>query len=326
MSETPPLLSVVIPVWNEFESLRMLYTEIREVLDAELDRPWEVVFVDDGSKDGSWKIIAELAAADARVVGLRFRRNFGKAAGLQAGFEAARGEFLMTLDADLQDDPREIPRFLKKMEEGFDVISGYKQQRHDPWHKVYPSRIFNWMVSTLTRVKLHDHNCGVKCYRREAVQDIRLYGELHRFVPVLAAARGFVVGELVVNHRPRKFGHSKFGFERFVKGFLDLMTVAFLTGYGQRPQHLLGTCGLGFFAAGVLGMTYLTLYWMVAQLNPAWNLTPLHDRPLVIYSAAALLFGGQLMSVGLIAEMITSLSMRDIRTYSIRERTPPKAN
>lgn len=325
MTAAAPYVSVVIPLFNEVESLRLLYQEIKAALDEELGegRTWEVVFVDDGSKDGSWEVVADLAKADARVRGIRFRRNFGKAAGLQAGFNAARGAFLMTLDADLQDDPREIVRFLKEMEKGYDVVSGYKQRRHDPWHKVYPSRVFNWMVSTLTGVKLHDHNCGVKCYRREVVQEVRLYGELHRFVPVLAAARGFRVGELVVNHRARKFGHSKYGVIRIVKGFLDLFTVAFLTGYGQRPQHILGTAGLAFFGLGALGLVYLSIYWVVSQIMPGWNLTPLHDRPLVIYSVAALLFGGQLMSVGLIAEMITWFTMRDEQTFSIKEQTPP---
>ena len=159
----------------------------------------------------------------------------------------------MTLDADLQDDPREIPRFLAEMEKNLDVVSGWKKVRHDPWHKVLPSRVFNWMVSALTGVKLHDHNCGMKCYRREVFDEVRLYGELHRFVPVLAAARGFRVGEIVIEHRPRKFGRSKYGVTRFVKGFLDLLTVKFLTGFGQRPQHLLGTVGLASFCVGRVG-------------------------------------------------------------------------
>ena len=185
--------------------------------------------------------IEQLAAADPRVRGIRFRRNFGKAAALSAGFDAARGELVVTLDADLQDDPREIPRFLAEIDKGLDCVSGWKQVRHDPWHKVGPSRVFNWLVGVLTGVKLHDHNCGFKCYRREIFDEVRLYGELHRFVPVLAAARGWKVGEIVVNHRARKFGRSKYGVTRIVKGFLDLLTVYFLTGFEQRPQHLLGT-------------------------------------------------------------------------------------
>ena len=208
------MLSIVIPVYNEAESLEALHREIREVAAAngyELD----VIFVDDGSKDDSWWIIRRLAAADPQVRGIRFRRNFGKAAALSAGFALVRGEMVMTLDADLQDDPHEIPRFLAAMENNLDVVSGWKQVRHDPWHKVLPSRVFNGMVSGLTGVKLHDHNCGMKCYRREVLGEVRLYGELHRFVPVLAAGRGYRVGEIVINHRARKFGQSKYGLQPF---------------------------------------------------------------------------------------------------------------
>lgn len=318
------MLSIVIPVYNEVESLPVLYRELVAVLEP-LGQPWEIIFIDDGSRDGSWDEVARLAALEPRVHGIRFRRNFGKAAALRAGFETVQGDLVMTLDADLQDDPAEIPGFLTVLEPDFDVVSGYKQRRLDPWHKVYPSRIFNWMVSSLTGVKLHDHNCGMKCYRREVLGEVRLYGELHRFIPVLAAARGFRVGERIVNHRPRKFGYSKYGFQRFVKGFLDLLTVAFLTGYGQRPQHLLGTCGLLSFGVGVLGLVYLAIYWIVSQLVPAWHLLPLHQRPMVIYSVAALLLGTQLMSIGLIAEMITAMQMRDADTFSIKERTPSRS-
>src|SRR5205807_6905051 len=177
-----------------------------------------------------------------------------KAAALSAGFEAARGDCVVTLDADLQDDPRAIPRLLAEIDKGLDCVSGWKQVRHDPWHKVLPSRVFNWLVGVLTGVKLHDHNCGMKCYRREVLAEVRLYGERHRFVPVLAAARGFRVGEIAINHRPRKFGRSKYGVRRFAKGFLDLLTVSFLTGYGQRPQHVLGGAGLVCFFAGMVGL------------------------------------------------------------------------
>ncbi len=177
----------------------------------------------------------------------------------------------MTLDADLQDDPHEIPRFLAEMEQGHDVLSGWKKVRHDPWHKVLPSRAFNRLVSGLTGVHLHDHNCGMKCYRREVFNEVRLYGELHRFVPVLAAARGYRVGELVIRHRPRKFGHSKYGFMRIVKGFLDLLTVKFLTGFGQRPQHILGTVGLGSFVLGALGLLGLAVWWAVSRSCRDWN-------------------------------------------------------
>jgi len=265
-------------------------------------------------------VIKRLAAADGRVRGLRFRRNFGKAAALSAGFAASGGELVMTLDADLQDDPHEIPRFLAEMQRDLDVVSGWKKVRHDPWHKVGPSRVFNWMVSRLTGVELHDHNCGMKCYRREIFDEVRLYGELHRFVPVLAAARGYRVGELVIHHRPRKFGSSKYGFARFVKGFLDLLTVKFLTGFGQRPQHVLGTIGLGSFLLGGLALTYLAVYWVVAQLAPDLGLMPLHERPLLIYSVGLLLLGGQLMSVGFLAELNVAYHDPDLKAYSIAER------
>src|SRR5262249_19918593 len=235
-----------------------LYAEISEV--AEANHLWlEVVFVDDGSTDGSWQVIADLAAKHRRVRGVRFRRNFGKAAALAAGFQTATGGTVLTLAADLQDYPHEIPRFLAALKGGLDVVSGWKKVRLDPWHKVWPSRVFNWLVGRVTGVKLHDHNCGMKAYRAEVFREVKLYGELHRFIPVLADARGFKVGELVINHRPRKFGRSKYGFRRFAKGFLDLITVKFLTGFGNRPQHLLGNFGLIPVAAGLFGLFLLAI-------------------------------------------------------------------
>lgn len=313
------MLSIVIPVFNEVDSLEALHAELVEVARAEGYR-LDVVFVDDGSTDGSWDIVARLAQNHPEVRGIRFRRNFGKAAALSAGFAAARGELVMTLDADLQDDPREIPRFLDRMKENLDVVSGYKKVRHDPWHKVVSSRVFNWLVSRLTGVVLHDHNCGMKCYRREIFDEVRLYGELHRFVPVLAAARGFRVGELVINHRPRRHGRSKYGATRIVKGFLDLLTVKFLTGFGQRPQHVLGTIGLASFLLGVLGLTVLAAAWMVTRVVPDLEPLHLHQRPAMIYSIGLLLFGGQLMSIGFLGELILAYHQRDITPYSIAER------
>lgn len=318
------MLSVVIPVLNEVESLPTLHAEL-DAVSREHGYVLDIVFVDDGSTDGSWQAIEQLAARDPRVRGIRFRRNFGKAAALSAGFGAVRGETVMTLDADLQDDPREIPRFLAELDQQLDVVSGWKQVRHDPWHKVGPSRIFNWLVSWMTDVPLHDHNCGMKCYRREVLGEVRLYGELHRFVPVLAASRGFRVGEIAIQHRARKFGHSKYGFRRFVKGFLDLLTVKFLTGFGQRPQHLLGTIGLFFFVLGGLGLGLLGLYWIVAQLDPEGGWQPLHQRPAVIYSLGSLLLGGQLMSIGFLAELITAYHGRESDTYSVVSTTEHQA-
>lgn len=320
------MISVVIPVYNECESLVALYAEIvAAARTARLDL--EVLFVDDGSRDGSWAVIVELARQHAEVRGLRFRRNFGKAAALSAGFRAARGEIILTLDADLQDDPAEIPRFLDRLDEGkagerLDVVSGWKRVRLDPWHKVWPSRVFNFMVSWLTGVRLHDHNCGMKCYRAEIFREVRLYGELHRFIPVLAAARGFRIGEIEINHRPRRFGHSKYGVRRFVKGFLDLLTVKFLTGFGQRPQHLLGSLGLVSFLLGNLGLLYLGITWIIRLWHPDAFL-PLHERPLLIYALAALLLGAQMMTIGFLAELVTAYMGRDEDSYSIADKTPP---
>jgi dolichol-phosphate mannosyltransferase len=313
------MLSVVIPVRDEAESLAVLYEELRAVGEAQ-NYVLEIIFVDDGSNDASWDTIKQLAANDARVRAIRFRRNFGKSAALNAGFRAARGETIVTMDADLQDDPREIPRLLAKMDEGFDVVSGWKKVRHDPWHKVWPSRVFNWLVRRLTGVALHDHNCGLKSYRREIFDEVRLYGELHRFVPVLASARGFRVDEIEVNHRDRRFGKSKYGTRRFTRGFLDLLTVKFLTGFGQRPQHFLGTVGLISFGIGLAGLVYFAIYWVLKELNPSWQWDPLYKRPAVLYYLGMLLFGGQLMSIGFLAELITAYHGRDADSYSIAEQ------
>lgn len=316
-----PLFTAVIPVFQEEESLTALYGEIVAMAEKH-QYAFEIVFVDDGSRDGSWKKIEELSRQDIRVQGIAFRRNFGKAAALSAGFASARGEYVITLDADLQDDPAEIPRFLEKMAEGFDCVSGWKQVRHDPWHKTAPSRVFNAMVGWMTGVKLHDHNCGFKCYRREIFDEVRIYGELHRFVPVLAAARGWKVGEIIVNHRARKFGQSKYGVTRIVKGFLDLLTVVFLTSFDHRPQHLLGTMGMASFLFGGCGILYLTEEWIRTRLMGDHPLQ-LHNRPALLYSVAALLLGAQFFSIGFLAELFTSYYGRSSQTYSIKARTTP---
>jgi glycosyltransferase involved in cell wall biosynthesis len=313
------MLSIIIPVYNEAQSLRVLHAEI-DATCAARQMEAEIVFVDDGSSDGSWNVVQELAARDARVKGIRFRRNFGKAAALSAGMRAAGGELFCMMDADLQDDPQEIPAFLEKLAAGCDVVNGWKRRRHDPWHKVFASRVFNWLVSWLTCLSLHDHNCGLKCFRREVAGEIRLYGELHRFIPVLAHARGFKVVELEVNHRPRQFGHSKYGVRRFLRGFLDLLTVKFLTGFGQRPQHILGAMGLLFFGLGGCGLVYLAAVWLLTHLPPHWNLDPIGPRPLLAYSVASLLLGGQLLSLGFLAELIVAYTGHDPDNYSIAER------
>jgi dolichol-phosphate mannosyltransferase len=315
------MLSVVIPTLNEEANLETLHRELSEVARSN-QYELQIIFVDDGSTDGSWQKIEQLAQQDERVLGIRFRRNFGKAAALSAGFDAATGAILITLDADLQDDPGEIPLLLAKLDQGFDVVSGWKQVRHDPWHKVWPSRLFNALVGKLTGVRLHDHNCGLKCYRRDVIHEVRLYGELHRFVPVLAAARGFRVGEVVVEHRPRQQGQSKYGWSRIPKGFLDLLTVQFITRYGQRPQHWLGTAGLLSLSVGLLGMTYLAIVWCLSRL-PGQIAVHLHQTAALYYSLVALLVGVQLLAIGFVAEMIASLVARNADHYSVQAHTAP---
>lgn len=312
------MLSIVIPVFNEHESLLELHRQIDAAcaaggIDAEL------LFVDDGSTDGSWQVIGEIARADERISGIRFRRNFGKAAALSAGLQAARGDLVLTMDADLQDDPSEIPNLLEKLDEGYDVVNGWKQRRLDPWHKTYPSKVFNWMVGRLTGLKLHDHNCGLKLFRSEVAEELRLYGELHRFVPVLAFARGFNVTELPVHHRPREHGQSKYGVRRFLRGFLDLLTIKFLTAFGQRPQHMLGAFGLLFFGIGGLGLAFLAAVWVLTNVFGA-GYGPIGGRPLLAYSVALVLLGGQAISLGLLAELIVANTGRESDTYSVAER------
>jgi glycosyltransferase involved in cell wall biosynthesis len=312
------MISVVVPVYNEEQSLAQLHAELDSVFAGGARGPVEFLFVDDGSRDGSWRILAALAERDPRVSAIRLRRNFGKAAALTAAFQAVRGDLVFTLDGDLQDDPAEIPRFLQELEQGFDVISGWKKTRHDPWHKVYPSLVFNWMVSRLTGCRLHDHNCGYKLYRRQVLEEVGIYGELHRFIPVLAHARGFRVGEVVVHHRARQFGASKYGFSRFFKGFLDLVTVRFLTRFGQRPLHALGAFGLALGALGGFGMLYLAVVW----LDPHHD--PIGHRPLLFYSIALLLLGVQLLTLGILGELVTAYNIRAQDTYSIAETIPPR--
>jgi glycosyltransferase involved in cell wall biosynthesis len=317
------MISVVIPVYNEEGSLVALHGELDAVFSSGALGPAEFLFIDDGSRDGSWGVIADLARRDPRVAAIRFRRNFGKASALTAGFQAARGDRVFTLDADLQDDPAEIPRFLDRLDRGFDVVSGWKKTRHDPWHKVYPSWVFNRMVSRLTGCVLHDHNCGFKVYRAEVLREVGIYGELHRFVPVLAHARGFRVGEMEVNHRPRRHGHSKYGFARFFKGFLDLLTVAFLTRFRQRPLHVFGGTGLGLLALGLLGMIYLAGVWLAGGWLPEYR--PIGNRPMLLYSIAFLVVGVQLFSLGVLAELLTAYSIRSTDMYSVAETIQPDA-
>ncbi len=319
------MLSIVIPVLNEEESLPLLYKEISEVA-QEHQYDIEIIFIDDGSTDSSWSEIEKLVQQDNRVGGIRFRRNFGKAAALQAGFCQAKGDIVLTMDADLQDNPHEIPNFLAKMDMGYDCVSGWKKIRHDPWHKVYPSRVFNWMVSHLTGVVLHDHNCGMKSYKREIFDEIVLYGEMHRFVPVLAGAKGYKVGEIVIEHRAREFGVSKYGFTRIFKGFMDLLTVKFVTTYGQRPLHLLGNFGLGVFSLGALGVLVMAMLWILtrccsacaAYLGGPFSVS--QHPALALFSAIFIIVGAQFLCAGFIAELITSFNQKPGVNYSIKTR------
>jgi glycosyltransferase involved in cell wall biosynthesis len=291
------VLSVVVPVYNEERSVELLYDEIEAALEPfELD--WEAVFVDDGSSDGSFAALTRLHARTSRVRVVRLRRNFGKAAALGAGFREAGGDVIVTLDADGQDDPAEIPRLLAKLEEGFDLVSGWKTRRRDPWRRRILSRIFNAVTGWVSGVRLHDMNCGLKAYRVEVVRGLALYGELHRFLPVLAHERGFRIAELPVNHRPREHGRSRYGLERYLRGFFDLITVTFMGRYRHRPLHLFGGLGLALGTAGVAVCTYLTVLWLAGNA--------IGHRPLLTLGVLLVVVGMQFLSLGLIGEMITT--------------------
>lgn len=241
-------ISFVIPAKDEGETIVLLYQRINDVVKG-IGVDYEFIFIDDGSTDNTWNDMQELAKLwPSRVRAIQMRTNVGKARALAVGFEKAQGDVVFTLDADLQDDPLEIPRFLDKLQEGYDVVSGYKKVRHDPWHKVLPSRVFNLMVSKLSGVKLHDHNCGFKCYRSEVIKKVKLYGELHRMVPCLASIEGFRSTEIVVKHHPRAFGQSKYGVKRFTRGFFDMVSVCFIKNYRERPMHLFGGVGVVLLA------------------------------------------------------------------------------
>lgn len=255
MSTIKNLLSFVVPVKDEEKTIRELFDRIAHEVTA-LERNFEIIFIDDGSTDSSWEVIQTLATENpGKIVAFRFRRNCGKADALATGFEAARGEIVFTLDADLQDDPKEIPRFIAKLDEGFDIVSGWKQTRHDPWHKVLPSRVFNRMLSRVNGVSLHDHNCGFKCYRAEVIKSVSLYGEMHRMIPSLGSIKGYRSSEIAVQHHPRLHGQSKYGVKRFLRGFMDMQTVYFLKNFRERPLHLFGGLALTAFVLAALFFT-----------------------------------------------------------------------
>jgi dolichol-phosphate mannosyltransferase len=291
------VISVVIPVHDEERSVALLYDELRSALEP-AGSEWEAIFVDDGSTDGTFAALTRLHSEMDNVRVVRLRRNFGKAAALVAGFDQARGETVVTIDGDLQDDPAEIPRLLAKLDEGFDLVSGWKTRRRDPLSRRIVSRVFNTVTSRFSGVRLHDMNCGLKAYRAEVVHGLRLYGELHRFIPVLAHYRGFRIAELPVNHRPREHGASRYGIERYLRGFLDLLTVSFIGRYRHRPLHLFGGLGLALATIGIGILVYLTVDKALGHA--------IGGRPLLTLGVLLVVVGLQFFSLGLISEMITS--------------------
>ena len=303
-------VSIVIPLLNEEESLGELYSIISEVADKN-NLSIEICFIDDGSTDKSLDVIKELHQNNKNIKILSFRKNYGKSAALSEGFKLTSGEFIITMDADLQDDPAEIPNLINKLNEGFDMVSGWKKKRNDPLGKTIPSKFFNYTTSLLTGIKIHDFNCGLKAYRREVIKEIPVYGELHRYLPVLAHWRGFRVGEIIVQHHPRKYGVTKFGWRRLFHGFFDLLTVLFITRYRQKPLHLFGSVGLVSITTGSAVLIYLSILWLQGY--------GIGDRPLLILGLLLVIVGMQSFSLGLIGEMITNSSDEEI-SYSIREK------
>ncbi len=303
-------ISVIVPLYNEKDSLPFLYEELVATITA-YSRDYELIFVDDGSTDGSFELLREFQDRDPRIRLVRMRRNFGKSAALSAGFRLAEGAIIVTIDADLQDRPSELPKLLNRLEDGVDLVSGWKKPRRDPLRKRIPSRIFNFVTAILTGVPLHDINCGFKVYRREVIEEVKVYGEMYRYIPVLASYRGFVVDEVAVEHSPRRFGKSKFGASRFLGGFFDLLTVIMLTRYNKKPLHVFGVLGASLFAVGLVVEAYLSFGWL---FRDEW----IEGRPLFILGVLLLIVGVQFIFFGLIGEMIAYSTRRD-EDYSVRE-------
>lgn len=289
-------LSIVIPLFNEDESLGELHEQIVEAVGERYTH--EIIFVDDGSTDNSWKKICELREHDENVRGIQLTRNYGKSAALQSGFEQAEGQWIVTMDADLQDDPHEIPEMITMLQEECDLVSGWKKVRHDPFNKTVPSKFFNFVTRYVTGINLHDFNCGLKAYRKEVIQNITLYGEMHRYIPLIASWEGYQrIGEMVVKHHPRKYGETKFGVTRFIKGFLDLLTIIIVNKYLQRPMHFFGSIGLFFSLVGFLISGYLSYRKLAYGEN-------LSDRPLLLMGVLLIVLGVQFFSTGILGEMI----------------------
>ncbi len=298
-------LSIVVPLFNEVESLPHLKRAIDDLLERE-NLPAQVIFVDDGSNDGSLELLHQFRESDARVDVVCFRRNHGKSAALAAGFEIATGKYVVTMDADLQDDPNEIPNLIARLDDGFDMVSGWKKKRHDPLSKTIPSKFFNRVARISSGIKIHDFNCGLKIYRREVLETFDLYGELHRFIPILAKSQGWTVGELPVQHHARQWGKTKFGISRFLHGFLDLLTVLFLVRFAASPMHLFGSFGLLSGLVGFGLLAYMTVEWFMG--------TPIGDRPLFFLGILLLIVGVQFFSMGLIGEQINHMRQKIKRT------------
>lgn len=298
-------VSLIIPLLNEKDSL----PELTEKVVAQLriiDQKYEIIFIDDGSNDGSFETLLALKKKHPEIKIVKFRKNFGKSAALSEGFERAQGEIVITMDADLQDDPAEIPHLISKTKEGYDLVSGWKKKRHDPITKTAPSKLFNATTRLLTGIKIHDFNCGLKAYRQEVIKAIPVYGELHRYLPVLAHWQGFKVGEIIVQHHPRKHGKTKFGIRRFLSGFFDLLTVLFLTKYRQKPLHLFGFFGLLCIAFGFIVSIYLTILWFLGH--------GIGHRPLLVLGVLLIIVGVQSFSLGLIGDMLTSTQKQSIKS------------
>jgi len=312
MNEAAVRVTVVIPLYNEEESLVELADRLIGPLEAIGGSSFEVIFVDDGSQDASFGVIRTIHARDPRFRAIRFRTNLGKSAALDVGFREARGEVVFTMDADLQDDPAELPGMVNLLDEGYDLVSGWKKTRHDPWHKTIPSKFFNFVVQSVTGLKIHDFNCGLKLYRREVLPLLSVYGEMHRYLPAQAHWSGFRVTEIAVTHHPRKHGVSKFGMSRFVKGFLDLLTLVLTTKYARRPLHVFGTVGVVIALIGFGIDLWLSIEWFMGT-------TSLTNRPLALLGVLLIIVGVQLISIGLLGEMIVKNSL-DRQTYPIRER------
>lgn len=297
------MISVVIPLFNEEESLKELSSGLEKVFDH-LRCNYEVIFIDDGSTDNSFSKIKEISRKNQKFHCIKLRRNYGKSAALAKGFKAAKGNIVITMDADLQDDPEEIPELIKVLNSGFDLVSGWKKIRYDPFIKKHTSKFFNYFTSKLSGVKLHDFNCGLKAYKKDVVKSLNIYGEMHRYIPALAYLSGFKVTEKPVKHHARKYGVTKFGASRFVNGFLDLLTVVFTNKYMKRPLHFFGSIGI---ISSFLGFA-ISLYLVILKFFEG---RPLSDRPLFLIGIFMIIVGVQFMSLGLIAEMITKTNFRD---------------